>query len=92
MWEIYEAKEVERSLKKIPTVIKKNYKAWIEVVKNGGSKNLMKFPGFRDKQLSGELRECRSLRLNIQYRVVYHENKRVKEIYVFKITPHRYKK
>ena len=91
MWEIYESKEVTRSLRKISGRIKKNYRAWIEVAKNGGSKNLINFPGFKDKQLSGKLRECRSSRLNIQYRVVYYENKKVKEIYVLKVTPHEYK-
>ena len=90
MWKVYEAKSVTRSLKKIPAQIQRKYKAWIEIVKNGGSKNLKNFPGFKDEKLKGELRQCRSSRLNIQYRVVYTEDKKIKEIYVLKVTPHKY--
>jgi Txe/YoeB family toxin of Txe-Axe toxin-antitoxin module len=90
VWEVFEAKDIEKSLRKIPPQVRKKYKAWVEVVKNGGSKNLQNFPGFKDEKLKGELRECRSSRLNIQYRVVYSEKRKVKEIYVLKITPHKY--
>ncbi|MCB9091380.1 MAG: type II toxin-antitoxin system mRNA interferase toxin, RelE/StbE family [Halobacteriovoraceae bacterium] len=90
MWKIYEAKDVTKGLKKMPKQVQQKYKAWVEVVKNGGARNLRNFPGFRDEKLKGDLRECRSSRLNIQYRVVYTENKKVKEVYVLKITPHKY--
>lgn len=90
MWKVYEAKDIAKNFKKVPKQIQKKYKAWVEVVKNGGSNNLQNFPGFRDEKLKGDLRECRSSRLNIQYRVVYAENTKVKEIYVLKVTPHKY--
>lgn len=90
MWRVLETKEVTKNLKKIPIEIQQKYKAWIEIVKNGGSENLQNFSGFKDKQLKGKLRECRSSRLNIQYRVIYSEDKEVKEIIVLKITPHKY--
>lgn len=84
MWWIYETKEVTKNLKKNPIEIQKKYKAWVEIVKNGGSKNLQNYSGFNDKLLKGKLRECRSSRLNIQYRVI------VKEIIVLSVTPHKY--
>lgn len=90
MWNVLETKDVSKSLKKVPPEIRKKYKAWVEVVKNGGSSNLKNFPGFKDKKLQGSLRECRSSRLNIQYRVVYQEDKSIKEIIVLKVTPHKY--
>ncbi len=90
MWKVYEAKAVTRDLKKIPKQVQKKYKVWVEAVKNGGSKNLKNFSGFKDEKLKGDLRECRSSRLNIQYRVVYTEDKKVKEVYVLKVTPHKY--
>lgn len=90
MWKVYEAKVVTKDLKKIPRQILCKYKAWIEVVKNGGSKNLKNFSGFKDEVLKGDLRGCRSSRLNIQYRVVYSEDKKIKEIYVLKVTAHKY--
>lgn len=90
MWSVLESKDVRKSLKKVPVEIRKKYKIWVEVVKNRGSSNLKNFPGFKDKKLQGSLRECRSSRLNIQYRVVYKEDKSVKEIIVLKLTPHKY--
>lgn len=91
MWVVYETKIVSRSLKKLPNSIQKKYKIWVEVVKNGGSSNLKNFPGFHDEKLQGELRHCRSSRLNIQYRVIYSEQKDIREIIVLKVTPHEYK-
>jgi mRNA-degrading endonuclease RelE of RelBE toxin-antitoxin system len=91
MWIVYETKAVTKTLKKLPAHIQKKYKVWVEVVKNGGSWNLNKFPGFEDEGLQGKLRYCRSSRLNIQYRVIYSEKKEVKEIIVEKVTPHEYK-
>lgn len=90
MWKVYEAKDIAKKLKKTPTQVQRKYKAWVEVIKNGGSKNLKNFSGFKDEKLKGDLRECRSSRLNIQYRVVYKEDRRVKEIYVLKVTAHKY--
>lgn len=68
----------------------RKYKAWIEIVKYGGSENLRNFRGFKDKALKGKLRECRSSRLNIQYRLIYSEDKGEKEIIIQKVTPHNY--
>lgn len=90
MWKIFEEKSVTKSLKKIPHEILFKYKAWIEIVKNGGSNNLKNYPGFKDVKLKGSLRHSRSSRLNIKYRVVYTEDDKVKEIIVLAITPHKY--
>ena len=90
IWRIFETKEVTKNLKKVPLAIQFKYKAWVEIVKNGGSVNLKNYPGFKDKQLKGKIRECRSSRLNIQYRVIYSEDKEVKEIIVLSVTPHKY--
>ncbi len=92
MWMIYETKGVAKALKKLPQQIKRKYKAWVAVVRFGGSDNLKNFPGFSDEKLKGELRNCRSSRLSIQYRVIYSESKAIKEIIVLKVTPHEYKK
>ncbi len=90
MWRVFETKDVTKSLKKIPQDIQWKYKAWVEIVKNGGSANLANFSGFNDKPLKGKLRECRSSRLNIKYRVIYSENHEIKEIIVLSVTPHKY--
>lgn len=90
VWQVLETKDVTKSLKKIPVEIQRKYKAWVEIVKNGGSENLKQYSGFKDKQLKGKLHECRSSRLNIQYRVIYSESRDVKEIIVLKVTPHKH--
>ena len=91
MWKIYELKSVTRNLKRYPISVQKKYKIWIEITKNGGPHNLRNFPGFRDELLKGKLSDSRSSRLNRQYRVIYNENKYKKEVYVIKVTPHKYK-
>jgi len=90
MYEVLETKDVRKSLKKIPLDIQRKYKAWVAAVQNGGSENLKNFPGFKDKALKGKLRECRASRLNIQYRVIYTEDKLIKEIIVVSVTAHKY--
>jgi mRNA-degrading endonuclease RelE of RelBE toxin-antitoxin system len=90
MWAVYETKAVTKEVHKLPKQVQRKYKVWVEVARNGGSANLRNFPGFKDEKLQGELRECRSSRLNIQYRVIYSEKKDVKEIIVLKVTPHEY--
>jgi addiction module RelE/StbE family toxin len=90
MYKVLETKDVRKSLKKVPVEIQKKYKAWVSAVQNGGSENLINFAGFKDKALKGKLRECRASRLNIQYRVIYTEDKMVKEIIVVSVTAHKY--
>ncbi len=90
MWKVFETKDVRKRLKKIPNEVQSKYKAWVVVVKSGGSSNLRNFSGFKDKALKGKLRECRASRLNIQYRVIYTEDKKIKEIIVVSVTPHKY--
>jgi len=90
MWSIFETKDVTKSIRKLPRDICRKYKVWVEIVRKGGADNLINYPGFKDKKLKGKLRECRSSRLNIQYRVVYIEDKDIKEIVVLDISPHNY--
>lgn len=90
VYEVLETKDVRKNLKKIPLEIQRKYKAWVAAVQNGGSENLKKFSGFKDKALKGKLRECRASRLNIQYRVVYTENNLIREIVVVSVTAHKY--
>lgn len=52
-WVVYETKDVSKRLRKLPLQVQRKYKVWVEVVKNGGSANLKKFPGFHDEQLKG---------------------------------------
>ena len=90
MWKVFEEKSVTKSIKKIPQEILFKYKAWIEIMKNGGSNNLKNYPGFKGEKLKRNLHHCRSSRLNIKFRFVYTENSEIKEIIVLAVTPHKY--
>jgi mRNA-degrading endonuclease RelE of RelBE toxin-antitoxin system len=90
MWKVFEEKPVTKCIKKIPKDILFKYKAWIEVVKNGGPGNLKNYPGFKDEKLKGNLGYCRSPRFDIKYRVVYTESNEVNKIIVLAVTPHKY--
>ena len=43
MWEAYEQRYVTKSLVKLPREIQLKYKAWIEIIKNGGPDNLKNY-------------------------------------------------
>ena len=92
MWNVYEQKFVTKCLIKIPREIQLKYKAWIEIVKNGGCSNLRNYPGFKDEKLKGDLMGYRSSRLSIKYRIVYIENANLEEITVTGITANDYKR
>ncbi len=79
-------------LRKLPVEVLRKYKIWVEVVKNGGPHNLRNYPGFKDEKLHGKLREFRSSRLNIQFRVIYKSESAIKTVFVERVTPHEYKK
>ena len=91
MWEAYEQRYVTKSLVKLPREIQLKYKAWIEIIKNGGPDNLKNYPGFKDEKLKGCLKDYRSSRLNIKYRLIYVEDKLLKSVTVMGITTHNYK-
>jgi mRNA-degrading endonuclease YafQ of YafQ-DinJ toxin-antitoxin module len=91
IWDIQETKFVRKNWKGLPSSVQKKYRAWIEIAKNGGSKNLKKFSGLNDEALKGKLKDFRSSRLDIKYRVIYKEDKKKNEILVKSLTAHNYK-
>ena len=90
MWQVYEKKTFSRTLKKIPQEVIKNYEIWKRIVELEGPKGLKLIKGFRDEPLKGKWRGYRSSRLNKQWRVIYKHEKKLFEIFVIELTPHKY--
>ncbi|HJP18423.1 MAG TPA: type II toxin-antitoxin system mRNA interferase toxin, RelE/StbE family [Nitrospinota bacterium] len=90
MWEIYEKKYIQKTLKKLPKETLIRYEAWKRIVELEGPDGLKLVRGFRDETLKGKWKGFRSSRLGIKWRVIYKVQKDYLEVYVFEITPHNY--
>ncbi|OGQ22151.1 MAG: addiction module toxin [Deltaproteobacteria bacterium RIFCSPLOWO2_02_FULL_44_10] len=90
MYIVFEHKSVEKSLKKTPLEIRKNYLAWKRIIELEGPQGLRFIKGFHDEALKGEWQGFRSSRLNKQWRVIYKIDKEQLIVYVVEINPHTY--
>ena len=83
-------KSLEKSLKKIPLRIRKEYEIWKRIVEFQGLDGLKSIKGYHDEALKGKLDDLRSSRLNLKWRVIYKAAKDQFEVYVIDINPHQY--
>ena len=90
MWQIEEATEVKKELRRCPQQVLAKYEAWKAHVRHGGPQTLRQLSGLKDEALKGKLAGFRSSRLNIQWRIIYQvQNERV-TVVVVQISPHDY--
>jgi mRNA-degrading endonuclease YafQ of YafQ-DinJ toxin-antitoxin module len=92
MWAIYEHKNLDKRLSKLPREILKRYEKWKDIVSISGPQGLRWIKGFHDEVLKGQWKECRSSRLNIQYRVIYRVVHQELFVQVIDVTPHEYRR
>jgi mRNA-degrading endonuclease RelE of RelBE toxin-antitoxin system len=92
MWEIYEHRRVNKSLKKAPAEILKRYEKWKDIVRISGPKGLRQIKGFHDESLTGERKGERSSRLGLQYRVIYEVAAQKVLVKVLDVTAHDYRR
>lgn len=92
MWRIYESREAQKQLNRLPDEILKRYEKWKDVIRYSGIHGLRLIKGFHDEALSGDWRGYRSSRLNLQYRVIYEVKEAEVSVYVLKVTPHDYRR
>ena len=90
MWDVFEKRDISKTLKKVPVSVIKNYEAWKRIVEIQGPQGLRLIKGFHDESLMGKWKGMRSSRLNKKWRVIYKINKDYLEIYVLEIMPHNY--
>ena len=92
MWQIFEHRNIQRRIRKLPKDVLKRYEKWKDIVQISGPNGLGLIRGFNDEALRGEWKGHRSSRLNQQYRVIYRVEKEVFFVLVIESTPHDYRK
>jgi len=90
MWEVFEHRQVQRRMPKLPDEIVKRYEKWKDVVEISGPAGLRLIRGFRDESLRGRWNGHRSSRLGDQYRVIYRIEKKKLYVMVVDVTAHDY--
>ena len=90
MWEVFEHRQVQRRMPKLPDEIVKRYEKWKDVVEISGPAGLRLIRGFRDESLRGRWNGHRSSRLGDQYRVIYRIEKKKLYVMVADVTSHDY--
>jgi addiction module RelE/StbE family toxin len=90
MWEVFEHRQVQRRMRKLPDEIVKRYEKWKDVVEFSGPAGLRLIRGFRDESLRGRWNGHRSSRLGDQYRVIYRIEKKRLYVMVVDVTAHDY--
>lgn len=90
MWHIFEHKDINKTIKKVPPQVAKKYELWKSLVFRHGPQILKEFPGFNGELLKGDRKGQRTSRLSLQYRVIYKIDNEIVTVYVVEITPPKY--
>ena len=90
MWEVFEHRQVQQRMRKLPDEIVKRYEKWKDVVEFSGPAGLRLIRGFRDESLRGRWNGHRSSRLGDQCRVIYRIEKKRLYVMVVDVTAHNY--
>lgn len=91
MWSVFETKAAAKALDKAPPEVRRNYDAWLQIVRLSGPQGLRSIKGFHDEALTGKLKGKRSSRLNLKWRVIYTVDADVVTVEVEDVNAHRYK-
>ncbi len=92
MWEIYEHRNVQRRVRKLPDEILRRYEKWKDIVEMSGPQGLRLIRGFHDESLRGDRKGHRSSRPSDQYRVIYRIERKKLFMMVIDITAHDYRR
>jgi addiction module RelE/StbE family toxin len=92
MWEIYEHRNVQRHIRKLPDEILRRYEKWKDIAELSGPEGLRLIRGFHDESLKGEWKGHRSSRLGDQFRVIYRIERKRLFVMVIDITAHDYRR
>ena len=92
MWQIFEHRNLQRHIRKVPEDILKRYEKWKDIVEISGPTGLRLIRGFNDESLRGEWKGHRSSRLGGQFRVIYRIEKEKLYVMVVDVTAHNYRR
>jgi len=68
---VVETKHAQKVIEKIPAYVADKLNSWALLVEEYGLDEVRKLKGYHDEPLKGDLRGCRSIRLNRSYRAIY---------------------
>jgi len=92
MWQIFEHRNLQRQIRKLPKDILKRYEKWKDIVEISGPTGLGLIRGFNDEPLRGDWKGHRSSRLGSQFRVIYRVEKKELFVMVIDVTAHDYRR
>jgi len=92
MWRIFEHRNIQRRVRKMPKDILKRYEKWKDIVEISGPAGLRLIRGFNDEPLRGDWKGHRSSRLGEQFRVIYRIEKQELFVLVIDLTAHDYRR
>ena len=71
VWTVQLSKQARSDLLRVPEIIRKKLKVWIDIVERVGLAQARQIKGFHDEPLKGQRQGQRSIRLNRSYRAIY---------------------
>ncbi len=89
---VYEHRDLEKKLHRLPIDLLKRYEKWKDIVKISGPEGLRCIKGFHDEALVGPWKGYRSSRLSERYRVIYKVEREEIYVKVLDITSHDYRR
>ena len=92
MWQIFEHRNLQRRIRKIPKTVLMRYEKWKDIVEISGPAGLRQIRGFNDESLRGDWKGHRSSRLNDQFRVIYRIERKKLFVMVIDLTAHDYRR
>lgn len=92
MWQIFEHRNIQRRVRKMPKEVLKRYEKWKDIVEVSGPVGLRQIRGFNDEALRGDWKGHRSSRLGDQVRVIYRVEKEKLFVMVIDLTAHDYRR
>ncbi len=92
MWEVFEHRNVQRRVRKLPDEILRRYEKWKDIVEISGPEGLSLIRGFHDESLRDEWKGHRTSRLGDQYRVIYRIERKRLFVMAIDITAHDYRR
>ena len=92
MWIVYEHRDLDRKMKRIPREILKRYEKWKDIIYASGPEGLRLIKGFHDEALKGKWAGRRSSRLGLHYRVIYRIERHAVYVQDLDITAHDYRR
>ena len=87
------SRAVNKDLDRVPAVIARKFRIWVELVEESGVRETRRHKGFHDEPLKGRRQGQRSVRLNRAYRAIYveHQTGEVELIDVLEVNKHDYR-